>query len=229
MEKYCLIFIGDDDCTVEKVFLDIFTSPPLLKHVPFITSGKEGEWRRWESEGNKALSGIGEGAAGCLIAHRRAWEFLQSTNFEYALILESDAKLTRHGNKYLGNFLAKLSSLNFNLIHLGTHEKNKLIPNWKNIFSWSVKNIIQEIYERICLNYSVPVLATRKFPFSTHAYVITHKAACELLELTPDFHIPIDVMLNAYSQVKANRIATVRKPLVVQDEASESATKKFGR
>jgi GR25 family glycosyltransferase involved in LPS biosynthesis len=177
----------------------------------------------------RTLAGIGQGAAGCLIAHRRAWALLKSQGFEYAIVLESDAVLTTYGRKYLEKFILKLDERDENIIHLGSHEKNLLVAKFENIARWSLRNILLEIYEKYLLKFSSPVLAARKFPFSTHAYVINFETASELLEIPPNFLAPVDVLLNAFSQVRSNKIATVRTPLLVQKLNSESLTRKFGR
>jgi len=202
---------------------------PLILHIPFIISGDQPEWHEWTMKDERTLGGIGKGAAGCLIAHRRAWALLKSQGFKYAIVLESDAVLTTYGRKYLEKFILKLDERDENIIHLGSHEKNLLVPKFENISRWSFRNILLEIYEKYLLKFSSPVLVARKFPFSTHAYVINFKTASELLEISPNFLAPVDVLLNAFSQVRSNKIATVRTPLLVQKLHSESLTRKFGR
>lgn len=229
MVNFCLIIIGDSDLRVENELNKVFIKKPLILHIPFIISGDQPEWLEWTMKDGKTLAGIGQGAAGCLIAHRRAWALLQSQGFKYAMVLESDAELTRYGRKYLEKFILKLGERDENIIHLGSHEKNLLVAKFENISRWSLRNILLEIYEKYLLKFSIPVLAARKFPFSTHAYVINSETASELLEIPPNFLAPVDVLLNAFSQVRSNKIATVRTPLLVQKLHSESLTRKFGR
>ena len=229
MDNFCLILIGDGDLRVENQLNEAFARKPLVFHIPFVDSREQPEWLEWNKTNTRVLGGIGQGAAGCLIAHRRAWELLKNQGIKNAIVLESDAELTRYGKKHLKNFILGLRDGEENIIHLGSHEKNLLVPKFANFLRWSWRSISREVYERGFLKLSIPILVARKFPFSTHAYVINLSTACDLLETELNFLTPVDVLLNAYSQVKANRIATVRTPLVVQKMNSESLTRKFGR
>ena len=229
MEKFCLILIGDSSRKVESDVLKVFNKQPLARHISFISAVEQPEWAEWMKAKQRSMAGIGEGAAGCLIAHRRAWALLLAEGFEHALILESDARLTKYGKKHLENFISSLTGDGMNIVHCGTHERNLLTPRLGNCLRWSLRNVTREFLDRCILKFISPVLVVRKFPFSTHAYFINLKTARELLEIPPNFLAPIDVLLNAYSQVRANRVAAVRTPLFVQSLNSESLTRKFGR
>jgi len=200
-----------------------------LIEIPFTYAEKNAEWVNWNFRQPKPFEGIGLGAAGCLLAHRAAWEKLSKSNFEVALILESDAELTRYGTRKLSTVANQFNILQWNILHLGTHVKIHNIFSVRNFLSLSPRIIVKEIWERIYLSLKNPKFAESQFPFSTHAYLIKKEAATFLSEKEIDFMAPVDVALNSYSQVKKNKISCCRTPLVIQGSDLPSQTKRLGR
>jgi len=225
----CIILIGDKNFRLAQELKVLFKTKPVYFHIPFINSNEQPEWIEWTKKNSRQLGGIGPGAAGCLIGHRRAWEILEARDFDFAVVLEADAVVTSYGKKHLEEFVLNFKESGKNIIHLGSHEDNLLLPKFKNIVRWSLRNILKEIYERVILKFSKPITVARRFPFSTHAYLINRSAASELSKVPLNFLSPVDVLLNSYSQVTLNKIATVRTPLLVQQSNNESLTRKIGR
>ena len=229
MPKFCVITIGTVNNSLE---LEIDTALQIntqLIEIPFIYAKENSEWVNWNARQNKIFEGIGLGAAGCLLAHRSAWDKLSKSNSEVALILESDAELTRFGTRKLRAVIDLFCLQDWNILHLGTHIKIASIFSISNIMNLSPRIIVKEIWERIYLKSKNPKFAESQFPFSTHAYLIKKEAAEFLLNQEVNFLAPIDVVLNSYSQVKRNRIFRCRTPLITQRTGFPSQTKRLGR
>ena len=229
MEKLGIIIIGGEASeTVSKIANSLNIEVEVIE-IPFILAQTNDEWINWDKRKEKIFSGIGIGAAGCLIGHYLAWERLSESDCNSALILESDAVLTRYGRKNLSSVTEKFNTLDWNILHLGTHVKIKDIFSIKNFLHLSPKVFAKEIWERIYLRSKSPRFAEMQFPFSTHGYLIKKEAAAFLSMQKLSFIAPVDVVLNSYSQVRGNRILRARTPLIIQNSKLPSQIKRLGR
>ncbi len=225
----CLITIGPVSGLLIQGVNSIFQDGVELIEIPFTYAETHPEWIKWNNREQKTFGGIGAGAAGCLIGHRAAWEKLSDSRFQYAVIFESDAKFTRFGLKNLGAVIDDFKNNDWNLLHLGTHESPGQIFSFKNVLRLSIRVVFKELVERVFLLPFRPKYVPRQFPFSTHAYVIKKDAAEYLNSGKFDFMVPIDVVLNSYSQVARNRVLRCRTPLVIQRSDLPSETRRLGR
>lgn len=225
----CVITIGPVSGSLIQEINSIFKDGVELIEIPFTYAETHPEWIRWNNREQKTFGGIGAGAAGCLLGHHAAWFKLSDSKFQYAVIVESDAKLTRFGLRNLGAVIDDFKNHDWNLLHLGTHEKLSQIFSLNNVSRLSIRVVVKELVERLFLLSIRPKYAPRQFPFSTHAYVIKREAAEFLNSEKFDFMVPIDVLLNSYSQVAKNRVLRCRTPLITQRSDSPSETRRLGR
>ncbi len=229
MDKLGIIIIGGEaNETVSNITNSLNIEVQVIE-IPFIFAETNDEWINWDKRKEKIFSGIGIGAAGCLIGHYLAWERLSQSDCNSAIILESDAVLTWYGRKNLGSVTEKFNTLDWNILHLGTHVKIKEVFSIKKFLYLSPKVFAKEIWERIYLRSKSPRFAEMQFPFSTHGYLIKKEAAAFLSKQRPSFIAPIDVVLNSYSQVRGNRILRARTPLIIQNSKLPSQIKRLGR
>lgn len=225
----CVITIGNVSESLIQRITFMFQDKVELIEIPFTYAEDHPEWIKWKDRELKNFGGIGAGAAGCLLGHRSAWKKLINSGFLYALILESDAEITKFGVRNLGTVIDDFKNSDWNILHLGTHEKIGRILSMKNILNLSIRVVTKEIVERVFLLSIRPRYAPRQFPFSTHAYLIKKEAAEFINETEIDFMVPIDVILNSYSQVAQNKVLRCRTPLITQQSDSPSETRRLGR
>lgn len=225
----CLITIGPVGGSLIQEMNSLFQDRVELIEIPFTYAETHPEWTRWNDRGQKAFGGIGAGAAGCLLGHRAAWMNLSNSKFQYAVIVESDAKFTKFGLRNLGAVTDDFKNRDWNLLHLGTHEKLSQIFSLRNVLRLSIRVVVKELVERVFLLSFRPKYAPRQFPFSTHAYLIKKDAAEFLINGKLDFMVPIDVVLNSYSQVAKNKVWRCRTPLIIQQSGLPSETRRLGR
>jgi len=229
LPKLCIITIGNVTSALVLEITRALQFQVELIEIPFTYADDHEEWQHWKSSEPQAFGGIGAGAAGCLLGHRDAWEKFSRSGFEMAIILESDARLTNYGKRYLGSLISNVQTFHWNILHLGTHETMANVFSARNFISLSLRIVAKQLWERIYLKTKSPEFAEMHFPFSTHAYLIRKEAAAYLSRQEINFMAPIDVTLNSYSQVKANRILRCRTPLVIQRTDHPSQTKRLGR
>ena len=227
--KLCFITIGEVNDALISEITSLVEGDVELIHIPFILASEDSEWKKWSNRTLQPFGGIGAGAAGCLLGHRYAWKKLIESNFEFALVLESDAELTNFGRDYFSNVVSQFSILDCNILHLGTHERFTASFSGFKVLNLSLRAIAKEIWERLYLKSKSPKFAERQFPFSTHAYLIKEEAAAFLASQEVNFVFPVDVMLNSYSQVVMNKIWRCRTPVLIQRDDLVSYTRKLGR
>jgi hypothetical protein len=121
------------------------------------------------------------------------------------------------------------NTLDWNILHLGTHVKITNVFSTNNFLSLSPRVFAKEIWERIYLKSKSPRFAEMQFPFSTHAYLIKKEAAAFLSKQKISFIAPVDVILNSYSQVRGNKILRCRTPLIIQNVELPSQINRLGR
>lgn len=229
LPNLCVITIGNvSSALVLEIYRKLQFQVEVIE-IPFIYAQDYEEWKLWNSTGREAFEGIGAGAAGCLLGHRIAWEKLSESSFEMAIILEADAQLTNYGKKYLATLINNVQSLDWNILHLGSHELMANVFATRNFMSLSPRVVAKYLWERIYLKTRSPRIKEMQFPYSTHAYLIKKDAAALLSRLEINFMVPVDVMLNSYSQVKGNKILRCRTPLIIQRSDQQSQTKRLGR
>lgn len=227
--NFCIINIGfENDQLNEKIFKILQQKVDNLD-VPFVFAEKSIEWINWIDRKNSTFGGIGSGAAGCLLAHRQAWLKLIHSHYDYALVLESDAKITKFGEKYLDYVLKTYENSIYSIMHLGNHITFSQVFSFDNLLNLSPRGITKEIWERVYLRYKPPKFANNQFPFSTHAYLIKKQAAEFLSNFEINFMAAIDVTLNSYSQTTRNNISRCRTPLFTQNVEQLSLTRMLGR
>jgi GR25 family glycosyltransferase involved in LPS biosynthesis len=225
----CVITIGNVSESLILEITSLFQNEVGLIEIPFTYAETHPDWIKWNGREQKNFGGIGAGAAGCLLGHRAAWEKLINSEFQYALIIESDAEITNFGLRNLGTVIDDFKNSDWNILHLGTHEKIGRILSVKNILNLSIRVIGKEIVEKVYLQLRRPRYAPRQFPFSTHAYLIKKEVAEFINGTEINFMVPIDVILNSYSQVAKNKVLRCRTPLITQQSDSPSDTRRLGR
>lgn len=204
-------------------------SADRIHSIPFVEASTRSEWLHWQKILGSDDFGIGRGSGGCLLAHRDAWQTSNACNHKFLLVLEDDAILTKYGEKHFINALNRAIASEFSLIHLGDHAKFNLWKMVRLLIQLNFREFVKVIYERFFLKFLIPRFATNQFPFSGHAYVLETSLARVLIRNSENFLYPVDVHLNAISQVPKNKVAKVRTPLFIQAEKRESQIKQRGR
>ena len=200
-----------------------------IHSIPFVEASTRPEWLSWQKILGSSDFGIGRGSGGCLLAHRDAWLTFKACEHGYLLVLEDDAVLTKYGRKHFIEALDWSVASDLSLIHLGDHAKFNAWKLMQILIQLNFREIAKIIYERFFLKFLSPRFAANQFPFSGHAYVLNTAFAIVLIQNPENFLYPVDVHLNAISQVSKNRVAKVRTPLFTQAEQRESQIKQRGR
>lgn len=197
---------------------------------PFVEAKLSPNWIDWKKRNGSV--GVGEGSAGCWIGHWRIWKQISESSFpcNSFLVLEDDAQVTSLGQRDFLQILRDFENMNFNMLHLGNHQvsfkqtTNKILSTFpfisQPLLSFDgVLNLISRRQEYYPL----------KFPHSTHAYLINRQFAEALSRLDVSFLFPVDVMLNAASQVTNNQIYASNKRYFIQNSKLPSRVKRLGR
>ena len=200
-----------------------------LHSIPFVEASTRSEWLKWQKVLDTKELGIGRGSAGCLLAHRDAWLTFTSCKHEYLLVLEDDVIFTKYGKRYFAESLRWSVSSGLSLIHLGDHVKFDLGKLTQLLAQLNFREFVKVAYERFFLKFLSPRFVENQFPFSGHAYVLETEFARVLSQNSENFLYPVDVHLNAISQVSKNKVAKIRTPILVQAEKRESQIKQRGR
>ena len=200
----------------------------IHKPIPFIDAQTEKVWQA-HIRNNGSLAGIRVGAAGCLIAHRKAWQLLTESKHEYALILESDAILAFRGERNLPLAVRYFKAHKLNILHLGNQE-DKDIYNIKNRWKYiTLRRVIFQLYFASLGKFTPLSVVKNKFYYSTHGYLISQVFANELLKNSVNFLLPIDELLSGISSTKNNRVASVRSTILIQNKKIISLVSRLGR
>jgi hypothetical protein len=159
------------------------------------------------------------------------WEsFVETaTQDDYALVLESDAEITRYGKKYLSQVLESFSKSDRNVLHLGSHETIKKYLSPKLTISTSNSDIILDFASSSLLKLLSPIFRRNFFYFSTHAYLISYRFASFLVRGAPPPLMPIDVYLQSLSQSRNNLIDSTLQALFRQSKGTPSLVNQLGR
>ena len=222
-----IISIGEIDKDVMTKMRKIFSNV-THESIPFIDAQSEEVWQV-HIRNNRSQAGIGVGAAGCLIAHRRAWQLLSKSKHEYALILESDAMFAFRGERNLRLAVRYFKEHELNILHLGSHEE-KDIYNVKNTWKYiTLRRVIFQLYFASIGKFTPLNVVKNKFYYSTHGYLISQVFANELLKNRENFLLPIDELLSGISSTKKNKVASVRSTILIQNKKNLSQVSRLGR
>lgn len=204
--------------------LEFLKSISKISEIPFVRAG---DIESWVPKRVREF-GIGDGAGGCLIGHHLAWRHI-SKSLSCALVVEDDILFTKYGHKYLRNVIDYFVSSDLQVLHLGTHEKFNYKLCKTLLLRLAVGKLISLFYYHLVLRNFSPRFLRGTFPYSTHAYLIKSPMARILTKVNTQSLIPVDVLLNAASQVKQNKFASTATPLAVQDSVFESRVAIYGR
>jgi hypothetical protein len=154
---------------------------------------------------------IGLGAAGCLLAHVDAWSSIARSESEFSLILESDARLTSYGLKYMNWIVPWMDETQANLVVLGT---NRDLPSGRGALGTLGKVVHQaeRIIEESALNLRPPVFQ-QALRVGIWAYIVRRDFAAWLSQWNPDFKIPVDQWLHTLSRDPRHQMFRTRQAL----------------
>lgn len=224
-----VIILGPTSDSLTKNLKTAIKSEFSVSEVAFVDASKRAEWVKWSSDSDSMQVGVGKGAAGCWLAHMQAWHEAKDSNYENVLILEDDAKITKYGMRHLWSIIKQFQDSDYLILHLGDHERSIFFTPNLLVKSGNLRKIAKHFLERFVLYPLKPRLAPNRFPYSAHAYLLNQSIIPVLIKNAPTFIFPVDVYLNAISQVPNNRVASVRTPLIVQANTRASLIDKLGR
>jgi GR25 family glycosyltransferase involved in LPS biosynthesis len=224
-----VIILGPLSSLLNKSLESALGSEFSLMEVEFVDASNRTEWLEWDSGSSTRGMGVGKGAAGCWLAHKQAWTVANTSDCENILILEDDARITKYGTRHLQQTVEMFKNSNLTMLHLGDHERAIFLQPIRMLISGNIRIILKHILERIIFYPLKPKFALARFPFSAHGYLLKRSILPNLIKSAPLLIFPVDVFLNAISQVQKNRTASVRTPLIVQAQNRESLIDKLGR
>lgn len=200
-----------------------------LIEVNFVDASTRTEWMDWDSNPSSQGLGVGKGAAGCWLAHKEAWTTANEKEYENILILEDDARITKYGARYLQHVVEEFMNSELRMLHLGDHESAVFLHPMRMVVSGNFRTIVKHFLDRIILYPLKPRLAFNRFPYSAHGYLLKKSMLPILIKNSPLFIFPVDVFLNSISQVRKNKAAAIRTPMIVQGNERESLINRYGR
>jgi GR25 family glycosyltransferase involved in LPS biosynthesis len=185
-----------------------------IRRSPAVYAESDERWIR-RSPLNRQVE-IGKGAAGCLLAHIDVWsEWGSESGLEsdVALVLESDAAITKYGKTWIRHVLGEMSRHEIRLLQVGANRTENLSAVLRG--DRSVTNgitRIQDFAETRFLTMHRPRLSN-SFGWGTHAYLLRRDCAQWLSQQDWGFLLPVDLWLRSLSLTPQNRIARVRQQL----------------
>jgi len=229
LNNLCVAIIGDPPAHILESLSDAGIMAKQIHSIPFVEASSRSEWLSWLKIQKTNDFGIGRGSGGCLIAHRDAWSTFNTCGHQFLMVLEDDVIFTKYGKKHFAETLASFFNSDLSLLHLGDHTKYDLYKFVRLISGLNLRELLKIIYERFLLKLFKPRFAANQFPFSGHAYILRNELAKVLVQHSENFLYPIDVHLNAVSQVSKNKVAKVRTPILIQANTRISHIKVRGR
>jgi len=229
LNNLCVAIIGDTPTHIIEILELVGIASEQIHIIPFVEASSRSEWIMWQKLIGSDNFGIGRGSAGCLLAHRDAWDTCTNCEHDSLLVLEDDVIFTNYGKRYFAEVLDKYLKSDLSLVHLGDHIKYSPRIIVKLVSGLNFREFLKVIYERIFLKFSKPRFALNQFPFSGHAYMLRTNLAKVLTQSSESFLYPVDVHLNAISQVSKNNVARVRTPILIQSNKRISHIKARGR
>jgi GR25 family glycosyltransferase involved in LPS biosynthesis len=229
LNDICVAIIGETPPHIIEVLSGIGIAAEQIHSISFVEASNRSEWLVWQELLAPQDFGIGRGSAGCLLAHRDSWLTWKTCKHNSLLILEDDVIFTKYGKKHFAETLERFVKSDLHLLHLGDHAKYNPQKIVRLIAGLNFREFFKITYERFFLKISDPKFVAKQFPFSGHAYILRTDLARVLTQNSESFLYPVDVHLNAVSQVSKNRVAKVRTPLLLQAEKRISQIKERGR
>ncbi|MBE8182850.1 MAG: glycosyltransferase family 25 protein [Candidatus Portiera sp.] len=140
------------------------------------------------------------GALGCLISHLRCYEKLLSSDSQYALILEDDAKFSPAFMPILNSILARFPNRgflkNWHLINLGGwpgDEPRPFIGKDTYPLNLMTRQVIKPSISIEPKYYLGNIMAG---VYGTHCYIISRAGCSFSLKKCPSMYSPIDYLMN---------------------------------
>ena len=229
LKNLCVAIIGETPNHIIEELERVGITSEQIHSIPFVEASTRSEWINWQELIASDDVGIGRGSAGCLLAHRDSWNTWKNCQHDSLLILEDDVIFTNYGKKYFAELLSEFLKSDLSLIHLGDHLKYSPAILVKLISGLNFREFLKIFYERFFLKFSRPRIVANQFPFSGHAYMLRTNLAKVLTQSPEGFLYPVDVHLNAISQVSKNNVARVRTPILIQSNKRISHIKARGR
>lgn len=223
VSESAIIIIGRNSSDTRLDEISYISKIDRVIEVPFIDAAKNPVWTNWKQTLGDISIGIGPGAAGCFLAHVAAWKIIEQEKISSALILEDDAQITKHGERFLHQITKDFVERDFNIVHLGNDYKTSIRNPITLAMRHGIRHMLKDYYERLCLRFFAPRYSRQDFPFSTHAYLIKNNMATMLSSHSPNFFQPVDVFLNGISQVKSNKVFRIRNQVFVQIHSKRSS------
>ena len=229
LNNFCVAIIGETPTHILTALLDVGIAVEQIHAIPFVEASTRSEWLNWQRILALKDIGIGRGSGGCLLAHRDSWLTWKTCEHDSLLILEDDVIFTKYGKKHFAEALKSFAHSDLLLLHLGDHTKYDPGKLARLIGGLNLREFVKIIYERLLLQCLRPKFVANQFPFSGHAYILRTDLAKVLTQNSESFLYPVDVHLNAISQVPKNKVAKVRTPILIQANKRISQIKERGR
>jgi len=176
--------------------------------IPAVIAAKDPRWLK-SNAARESLT-IGLGAAGCLLAHIDAWQTIATANDQYAIVLESDAQLTKYGRKWIKSVVSRAQEADMDLIQLGT---NRDRDTFGSLSALGEIRYVAESFVELHLMQTMSPTFQQSFAAGCHAYLVSRNKAAWLAEWVPDFRIPIDQWLHVLARDPRHRIFRTRQDL----------------
>lgn len=150
--------------------------------VDAISGSQKGLYSNLGSKFTKeSLAYLSSGSIGCILSHHKALMALQSSSYNYALILEDDVILKDDFDIKLKEILLKIPS-DFDILYLGSSNA----PN-KNLVSWMTDGLYIPFYPRK----------------GQYSYLISKKAAVKVI----DNLFPIKIVLGGIGTIVGRMVS----------------------
>lgn len=178
---------------------------------------------RWRASRHTGSSLIGPGAAGCWLAHYDTWKKVADLSHfgGVALVLEADSQITRYGQKHLSEVVSRMVRQELDLVHVG-----RGVIGGEEAGRDYRKRFVSMPARRIADRFT-PFLM-EGFSWRTHAYLVSHKCAEELLNAGVHFEMPVDEWLIRAGNDMPVRARSVFQSLFLPDN-SPSMVDQLGR
>jgi len=146
------------------------------------------------------------GEIGCYLSHRKLWQKMVDEDIDQMLVLEDDFELKADLHNVL-EFVSSINPSDWDIIKLGEIPKKR------------IKKILQSKGE-------LQLISFKKAPQGTYAYIISKKAARQMLAFSSPFFRPIDVDMQHFWEHKQKVLGILNNPFIHID--GESVLKTMG-
>jgi len=167
-----------------------------------IVNGIGFDWpaRRLSRFGLNALAYQSPFTIACAFSHRRAWQHFQYSNYSRALILEEDA--VQAHNISIDNLIRSVT-FEWDFLQLGR--------------CWDFCSTEQTIHR-----FKYHRFVTSENPCCSHAYMITHNAAEQLLRYSLPHVVSIDLLFTFLNRKKIINVKSITPVLFIQNRSKKS-------